>query len=53
MAGFISRLDFMTLYRAAADSRSSEQIAGLVAVARTTPDIERRMNGLSELEQRE
>lgn len=53
LAGLVSELAFISLYRIAADSYASEQAARLVAMDGATRSTERLMQELSELEQRE
>jgi len=53
LAGFISELAFISLYRIAADSFASEQAARLVAMDGATRNTEQLLQDLTELEQRE
>ncbi|MBI3862870.1 MAG: F0F1 ATP synthase subunit gamma [Planctomycetia bacterium] len=53
LAGFVSELAFISLYRIAADSFASEQAARLVAMDGATRNTERLLKELKELEQRE
>jgi F-type H+-transporting ATPase subunit gamma len=53
LAGFISELAFINLYRIAADSFASEQAARLVAMDGATRNTERLFKELTELEQRQ
>lgn len=53
LAGFISELAFISLYRIAADSFASEQAARLVAMDGATRNTDRLLRELTELEQRE
>ena len=53
LAGSISELAFISLYRIAADSFASEQAARLVAMDGATRNTDRLLKELTELEQRE
>lgn len=53
LAGLISELAFISLYRIAADSFTSEQAARLVAMDGATRNTEQLLKDLTELEQRE
>lgn len=53
LAGLISELAFISLYRIAADSFASEQAARLMAMDGATRNTEQLMQDLAELEQRE
>lgn len=53
LAGLVSELAFISLYRIAADSYASEQAARLIAMDGATRSTERLMQELSDLEQRE
>lgn len=53
VAGFVSELAFVHLYRAAAESFASEQAARLVAMDGATRNTERLAKGLLDLERRE
>jgi len=53
LAGLVSELAFISLYRIAADSFASEQAARLIAMDGATRSTERLMKDLTELEQRE
>jgi F-type H+-transporting ATPase subunit gamma len=53
LAGLVSELAFISLFRIAADSYASEQAARLIAMDGATRSTERLMNDLTELEQRE
>jgi F-type H+-transporting ATPase subunit gamma len=53
LAGFISELAFISLYRIAADSFASEQAARLVAMDGATRNTDRLLKDLTEMEQRE
>jgi F-type H+-transporting ATPase subunit gamma len=53
LAGLVSELAFISLYRIAADSYASEQAARLIAMDGATRSTERLMKELTELEQRE
>lgn len=53
LAGLVSELAFISLYRIAADSYASEQAARLIAMDGATRSTERLLKDLTELEQRE